>query len=196
MDCINFLSRLEGLKGQMNRAIEEQDNLIADLNIESLVRKNRESIKRYAIKQLSQILYECVECQTIRQDIDWCIAEEFLNKNFTDKMWAKLAQQDIVLRTYDNLVKKYNSEKIITYPEIGFALIEHRDGYFKEFNQILKILNRMKEYSENEMDKKLLNASNSDEKRNYYLRRLIWDWGYQQIQSYLPRPPYGKIIFH
>lgn len=144
------------------------------------------TIKQFATRKLAEQLGG-VECQEPRQETDWFTAENFLNGRLTGDQWIYLVKRDLILRAYDCLREK----RIL--PGISQAVIHCFAEGSSDFMSITETLFALPEEHLSEL---LTEASKSDDNMDSYLGRTIWNWGYQQIKSVLPRPPYGKINFH
>lgn len=141
-------------------------------------------IQKYCVSALAQILYECVECEENPRDkVDWLTAEKFLNYNFDEFQWRRIIQRDICLRVYDS-IRGSNPN----LPEINQTIVNNNWEGFGYYQAILMEIAFCD-------DRFFVEATKSDDNMNLYIRRLIWDWGYQKLKEDL-KPPYGRIRFH
>lgn len=170
-------------------ARDENERLLAEFfnenELKMLVSIRYEIVRDYAIRKLAQILYECVECQEPRQDIDWFTAESFVDNNLNYSM-LELIQRDLILRAYDLLRRDYQDNLSLISRNIINCFWEGTEDY----NQIIR---HLMELSKEQRFELLKEASNSNDNIDLFLGRMIWERGYQVIKSLLSRPPYGRI---
>ncbi|TRZ78058.1 hypothetical protein D4R87_01550, partial [bacterium] len=158
-------------------------------------------IKLFGKYRLGQILNENVKCTVkhiqenpdFRKEMDNSTAEIFLQKTLTKEMWYSMAEQDLLLRSYD-ILRSLKLKVSSRLPEIDNRIICHSDGDWGSLNRIAKILMIIEDEIPDIMHQILQEAISSDSKRYDYIGRLVWDWGYQAIQPSL-FIPYGEIMF-
>jgi len=169
------------------------------LNLFPAMQKIMPGIKLFGKYRLGQILNENVKCvidhinksPDLRKTMDDGTAEIFLQRSLTKSMWSAIAEQDLLLRSYDILRKVKPNWNL---PEIDRRIIIHVDGHWGCLNRIAQILMVIEDEAPDAMQQILQEAICNDSKRYDYIGRLFWDWGYQEIQRYLTIP-YGEITF-
>src|SRR4030042_3421915 len=170
----DLIARLEKIRGECKVIAKERKQKIASLGADQFIGHRREIIKKFAINRLAQILFECVECDEKTRDlIDWFTAEDFIKRTFTESMWDELIIRDIVLRSYD-----FQRKAEPSLHEIGFNIIANTwEGiaeYFRIVNYFVKLpfILRFQFFQK---------AALSEDRMYDYIGRIVWDWGYQEI---------------
>jgi hypothetical protein len=125
-----------------------------------------------------------MSCSEPRDKTDWFTAENFLNSRFAEGQWLSLVKQDLILRAYDILRKKYES-----LPEISGAIIRH---FVEGTTDLVSIMEILLDLSDQHLSELMTEASGSETGMDLYLGRLIYEWGFQKLARDLPCPPYGR----
>jgi len=178
---------------------EEEDKRRKKLNLFPAMQQIMPGIKLFGKYRLGQILNENVKCTVdhinnnpyLRKEMDNGTAEIFLQRSLTKDMWNAVAEQDLLLRSYDIL---RGLKPNFNLPEIDCRIIMHVDGHWGCLNKIARILMVVEDEASGAMHQIIQEAVISDSKRYEYIGRLFWDWGYQSIKSHLI-VPYGEITF-
>lgn len=185
---VDFFKEIKNRRKEIN-LFRAKTNALENLIFEDVIdtpefSQKKTEIKKYAVKKLAQILFDCVSwtSDSPRSEFDWMTAEKFLDK-WPKERWATLVKKDYCLRAYDSL----------GMGEIPQSIVCCFDEGFEEYDKILTILAKLKATGYNFRIK--LSVVNND-KMDLYIGRLVWEWGYQRIKDCLPFPPYGKILFH
>jgi len=159
--------------------------LVNKMDLRPLVERHVDSVRRFSIEKLANILYDCVEWagQGSRNETDWLTAEEYIDKTSNDSQMRQFTRKFLIMAAYEEL-RKDN-------PDAYKGAIEHTaQGVLSELpsEQLDSLFDR-------------ITPEKARDYQHLFLGRDIWNAFYQPLRqehwnaNTLKTKGYGKILF-